>query len=173
MMAHISPYDLRVGGRLAADPAAIVTQAIRDACANITTMPTRYITWPGRADPVFEFERRGFRFQPQPLVISAEYLARFGVFRIPAAIWQTLGQYACWLEPAILHEWAALHSQWNVSDPRAGDQQVFAWEEGRRDTSLAAGRLLDLRQQGVDVPCVWSARHVREANRLHIDHCFP
>ncbi len=172
-LAQISPYDLRVGGHLAADHAAIVTQAIRDACANITTMPTRYITWPGRADPVFEFERRGFRFQPQPLVISAEYLARFGVFRIPAAIWQTLGQYACWLEPAILREWAALHSQWNVSDPRAGDQQVFAWEEGRRDTSLAAGRLLDLRQQGVDVPCVWSDTRVREANRLHIDHCFP
>ena len=172
-LAQVSPYDLRVGGHLAADRAAIVTQAIRDACANITTMPARYITWPGRADPVFEFERRGFRFQPQPLVVSPEYLARFGVFRIPAAIWQTLGQYACWLEPAILREWAALHGQWNVSDPRAGDQQVFAWEEGRRDTSLAAGRLLDLRQQGVDVPCVWSARHVREANRLHIDHCFP
>mgnify|MGYP002634735547 FL=1 len=172
-LAQISPYDLRVGGHLAADHAAIVTHAIRDACANITKMPAHYITWPGRAEPVFEFERRGFRFQPKPLVISAEYLARFGVFRIPAAIWQTLGQYACWLEPAILREWAALHSQWNVSDARAGDQQVFAWEEGRRDTSLAAGRLLDLRQQGVDVPCVWSARHVREANRLHIDHCFP
>ncbi len=172
-LADMSPYDLRVGGHLAADHAAIVTQAIRDACANITAMPVRYITWPGRAEPVFEFERRTFRFRPQPLLISPEYLARFGVFRIPAAIWQTLGQYACWLEPAILREWAALHGQWNVSDPRAGDQQVFAWEEGRRDTSLAAGRMLDLRQQGVDVPCVWSARPVRDAGRLHIDHCFP
>lgn len=172
-LAQVSPYDLRVGGHLAPDHAAIVTQAIRDACANITAMPTRYITWPGRSEPVFEFERRSFRFQPQPLVISPEYLARFGIYRIPAAIWQTLGQYACWLEPAILREWASLHSQWNVGEPRAGDHQVFAWEEGRRDTSLATGRALDLRQSGVDIACVWSARPVREVSRLHIDHCFP
>ena len=25
----------------------------------------------------------------------------------------------------------------------------------------------------IRLPCVWSARPVREASRLHIDHCFP
>lgn len=172
-LAQVSPFDLRVGAHLLADHAAIVTEAIRDACANITQMPVRYISWPGRAESLFACERRTVRVKTKPIVISPEYLASFGVFRIPASIWQTLGQYACWLEPAILREWSALHQQWNVGEPRAGDQQVFFWEEGRRDTRPATTRTQELWQQGARLSCIWSAKVVRDVRHLHIDHCFP
>jgi hypothetical protein len=47
---------------------------------------------------------------------------------------------------------------------------VFDWEEGRRDTRIAAGRVTALHKEGIPVPCVWSARKVKAP---HIDHCFP
>jgi hypothetical protein len=47
---------------------------------------------------------------------------------------------------------------------------VFDWEEGRRDTRIAAERVVALHSEGLHVPCVWSARKVKAP---HIDHCFP
>jgi hypothetical protein len=47
---------------------------------------------------------------------------------------------------------------------------VFDWEEGRRDTGIAANRVAELKSAGVKVPCVWTASNVKSP---HIDHCFP
>lgn len=94
---------------------------------------------------------------------------QFGTFRIPCPIWQTLSQYACWLEPAILREWTALTESWGVGDGRL-DARVFEWEEGRRDTRIATDRVFQLREAGHRLSCVWSNRPLRIP---HIDHCFP
>ncbi|MEZ5503363.1 MAG: HNH endonuclease domain-containing protein [Halioglobus sp.] len=48
--------------------------------------------------------------------------------------------------------------------------RVFDWEEGKRDTGIAASRAAVLRSEGVPVPCVWSAQNVKVPQ---IDHCFP
>ena len=105
----ISPSDLRLGGRFDADRAAILTAAIKDACRNIKKMPVRHITHPSSADHhLFESEYVPVRATAKPIVLSREYLARFGRFRIPAQLWQTLGQYACWLDPVIVRESAVL-----------------------------------------------------------------
>ena len=163
-------YDLRVGASFDADWAGVVTGAIRDACRNITQMPTRYITYPGQNRPVFEFEWKTFRAGHEAIVISKPYLLRFGTFRVPTPLWQTMGQYACWLEPAILREWSGLTQGWGISDYQSKDMHVFDWEEGRRDTRIAASRFAELTDEGIHVPCVWSARNIKTP---HIDHCFP
>jgi SAM-dependent methyltransferase len=166
----ISNYDLRVGARFDADRGAIVTGAIRDACRNITQMPVKYIRYPGQNRPIFDFQWKTFRSKGQPTILSRAYLAGFGTFRIPAQLWQTLGQYACWLEPAILREWSGLTGGWGIADYQATNVSVFDWEEGRSDTGIAANRVAELKSDGVKVPCVWTASNVKSP---HIDHCFP
>ena len=166
----ISNYDLRVGTSFDAERGAIVTGAIRDACQNITAMPAKYITYPGQARQIFEHQKKPVRISGKPVTLSKEFLLAFGTFRIPAQLWQTLGQYACWLEPAILREWAGLTQGWGITDYKATDTRVFDWEEGRRDTRIAADRVVALRDEGFPVSCVWSARKVTTP---HIDHCFP
>ena len=167
---RISNYDLRVGASFDADWAGVVTGAIRDACRNITQMPTRYITYPGQNRPVFEFEWKTFRAGREAITISKSYLLRFGTFRVPTPLWQTMGQYACWLEPAILREWSGLTQGWGISDYQSKDIHVFDWEEGKRDTRIAASRFARLTSEGIRVPCVWSARNIKIP---HIDYCFP
>jgi hypothetical protein len=166
----ISNYDLRVGAHFDAGRGAVVTGAIRDACRNITQMPAKYITYPGQNRPIFDFQWKTFRTTSKPITLSRDFLLGFGTFRIPAQLWQTLGQYACWLEPAILREWAGLTQGWGIADYKPADVSVFDWEEGRRDTGIAAKRVAELKSAGVKVPCVWTASNVKSP---HIDHCFP
>ena len=166
----ISNYDLRVGASFDAERGAIVTGAIRDACRNITAMPARYITYPGQNRPVFESQKSIVRVSGKPVILSKSFLLGFGTFRIPTQLWQTLGQYACWLEPAILREWSGLTQGWGIADYKSIDMRVFDWEEGRRDTGIAGRRVDALLAEGIPVPCVWSARNIKTP---HIDHCFP
>jgi SAM-dependent methyltransferase len=166
----ISNCDLRVGARFDAERGAIITGAIKDACKNIAAMPTRYITYPGQSRPVFDSEGAVVRRSRTAITLSKSFLVGFGTFRIPVKLWQTLGQYPCWLEPAVLREWAGLTQGWGIAEYRSVDTRVFDWEEGRRDTSIAAGRVIAVRNAGYSVPCVWSAEKVKNP---HIDHCFP
>ncbi|MAT92050.1 MAG: methyltransferase type 11 [Halioglobus sp.] len=169
-LANISSYDLRIGASFDGEMGAVVTGAIRDACANITAMPVRYITYPGTNRPVFESERKSVRKSRHSLIVTKHYLQGFGTFRIPAQLWQTLGQYACWLEPAILREWSGLTSGWSIAEHQSVPMDVFNWEEGSRDTRIPAGRYGELNEAGVRVPCVWSAQNIKV---VQIDHCFP
>lgn len=166
----ISNYDLRVGASFDAERGAIVTGAIRDACQNITDMPTNRIRYPGQGRPIFEYQKKSVRISGKPVTLSKKFLLAFGTFRIPAQLWQTLGQYACWLEPAILREWAGLTQGWGTADYKATDMRVFDWEEGRRDVSIASNRVTALQSEGFPVSCVWSAQ---KAKKFQIDHCFP
>ena len=169
-LAQVSNYDLRIGASCAGELAPVIIGAIRDAARSIVRMPAKYISYPGQGRPVFECERKSVRKKIQPVTLSLDFLSSFGTFRMPASLWDTFGHYACWLEPAILHEWAGLARGWGVSDYRAADLSLFDWEEGRRDTSIAASRVAALKADGVQVPCVWSSVTRR---KLQIDHCFP
>lgn len=112
-LRDFSPSDLRLGARMDSDRAVILTRAINDACANIERMPVRYITFPGSDNrQLFESGFTRTRATSRSIVLSREYLARYGRFRIPALLWQALGQFACWLDPVIVGEWRQLTSNW-------------------------------------------------------------
>jgi SAM-dependent methyltransferase len=169
-LERVSSYDLRVGAHFSNEFAPIITGAIRDACQNIVKMPANYIAYPGQNRPVFECERKSVRKKDAPMTLSLEFLQQFGLFRIPVQVWETMSHYACWLEPTILREWSGLTRGWGISDYRHTDLSMFDWEEGKRDTSIAASRASALSAEGARVVCVWSAAKVRAPQ---IDHCFP
>ena len=84
----VSPSDLRLGARFDTDRAVILTRALNDACGNIEKMPVRYITHPGSANrQLFDSGFRRVRATAGPIVLSREYLAQFGRFRIPTQLW--------------------------------------------------------------------------------------
>ena len=193
-LKQISSFDLRIGAMLDATHARPVISAIRDVCENIQINPANYTTYPGRSGQVFQCNRQSVRSINKPWRINKETLADFGVFEIPAAIWQCLGQYACWLEPVIINEWVRLMRgyekknkdyqyttpQWAVSGRHIADRDSYTeqdyrraleWEEGRRDTGLARQRAHALFQDGESIRCVWTNTRLRE--RYEIDHCFP
>ncbi len=173
-LADFSLSDLRLGARFTQDRAVIITKAISDACRNIGEMPAHYITYPGAPDKrVFECGFKSVRSSAKPIVLSREYLESFGRFRIPITLWQTLGQFACWLDPVIVREWRQLTAGWGigVAEPSRINEQSFDWAEASRDTTLAYLRAKELRDGGSPLTCVWSAARIRSS--LHIDHCFP
>ncbi len=198
-LQDVSPSDLRLGARFDSDRAVLLTHAINDACENIERMPVHHITFPGSADrQLFESGFSRTRATSQPIVLSREYLTKFGRFRIPALLWQALGQFACWLDPVIVREWRQLTSNWDgpadlrsparwaaqtgqsaaqsasqvrESGAESYTNDPFEWTESRYDTGIAHERAKQLRDDGFALTCVWSATRIRKA--LHIDHCFP
>lgn len=171
-LANLSTFDLRIGATLSPENASLVTGAIRDACVNIQRMPAHHTTYPGTQKAVFECSARSTRFAKGHWLINKESLGGFGTFRVPAKLWQTLGQYACWLEPAILNEWTRLMMSYEIRYDRSVYDKALEWEEGRRDTTLVRSRVENLLQAGNALRCVWT--DARLGSHLYqIDHCFP
>ena len=171
-LATTSTFSLRVGARFSGDFAAHLTGALRSACQLIQQMPTRFITWPGQASAVFDCEYRSVRKSVGPVLLDKAFLRSFGSFSVPLSVWQTMGQYACWLEPAILSEWKALMQGW---EHRYGDgiyDQGLQWDEGRRDTNYVRNLVGKLQENGQQVSCVWTNTRLRNSN-YSVDHCFP
>lgn len=169
-LAKLSPNDLRVGAMFTDDDARNLIGALNRACDNILRMPANFITWPGSTQTVFECERRSVK-PKNHFQITRDTLADFGSFRIPASIWQTMGQYACWLEPAVISEWISLMDSWNQLYNKDTYYTAMQWNEARRDTSVARQCADQLRDGGHHLHCVWSDRQLKDL--FVIDHCFP
>ena len=174
-LQHVSPNDLSLGFRFDVDRANVVRMAIADVCRNIERMPAHYITYPGDSNhQVFECSFRSVRRSKGAVVLSKEYLGKFGNFRIPALLWQTLGQFACWLDPAIIREWRRLIIPWQSSGGfNANDDHAFEWAASQRETSAITTRARQIRDDGFPLTCIWSAKRLGPRSRFEIDHCFP
>ena len=97
----------------------------------------RYITCPGSADrQLFESGFSRVRATGRPIVLSRQYLAQFGRIRIPAPLWQALGQYACRLDPVIVREWRQLTAN---RDSTANRHSATKWEPPRPTTRSRIG----------------------------------
>lgn len=172
-LADVSPFDLRVGQTLTGDVAACVSGAIKDATATITRMPVRYTTWPGTNRSVFESQPARARRVSEVFRLDAETLTGFGVFRVPALLWDCFSRFACWLEPAIVNEWENLMPRFDgVRYDTSIYRAALVWQEGKRDTRVVRGLVDALVQRGHDVHCVWSDRSLRHRD-YQVDHCFP
>ena len=167
-----SAYDLRIGARFDAETAKRLRGAIQDACLNIKKMPATFITYPGQNRQVFECETRTVRHKKNSWQITKESLQQFGTFRIPAHLWQTMSQYACWLEPAILNEWVKLMQSWRAEYNLNVYNNVFQWIDADRDTSTTRDRFKQLQKNGATLQCVWTEQALHN-ERFAIDHCFP
>ena len=172
-LADVSPLDLSIGRSVSGEFAATLLRAVRDACHTIARMPAHYITFPGSDRQVFQADVQRTRIKPGPVMLDRETLAQFGRFRVPASLWDCCSRYACWLEPAIVNEWADLMQGYG-GVRYSGDvfHAALRWEEGRRDTSPVR-RLVEQRvHDRQDTRCVWSdSSLLRRA--YDVDHCFP
>jgi hypothetical protein len=82
-----------------------------------------------------------------------------------------MGQYACWLEPAVISEWISLMDTWNQLYNKDTYYTAMQWNEARRDTTVARQCADLLRDGGRHLHCVWSDRQLKDL--FVIDHCFP
>ncbi len=176
-LSTLSPFDLRVGATFGPEWARVVIGSINDACANIQKMPAHFITYPGQDRQVFECEKRSERYRSgSHWRIDKESLSAFGVFRIPLALWQCLGQHASWIEPAILNEWARLMNTYNAQYNRSVYDSAFQWEDSKRSTTqvrkIASQVQARLASEHQTLLCTWSGKTLKH-DSFEIDHCFP
>jgi SAM-dependent methyltransferase len=169
----VSPYDLRVGARVAPDLAIVLRIALSDAAKTIVKMPIRYTCWPGTSTPIFDGELAGFRHWPEGMRLDRETLARFGVMRVPVGLWDSFSRYACWLEPAIVNEWEQVMMKYDgLRYNRDIYHTCLQWQEGRRDTREVRLRVQELISSSMAPRCVWTNSDLRRRG-YEIDHCFP
>ena len=170
-LQNFAPLDFRVGMSLSADVAPIVLRAIRDACGNILKNPAHFTTWPASNRPIFEGGSQRITIKGEAVRLDKATLARFGTFRVPVMLWDAFSRYACWVEPAIVNEWIALMSSWEVRYSMDVYHQGLQWVEGRRDTSTVR-QMVDLQLKTGNVECIWTAKSLK-GRRFDVDHCFP
>ena len=170
---RLSPFDLRIGATFDEENTRIVIGAINDACNNIQKMPANYITYPGRDNQVFHCEKESVRANNIKFWrIDKQSLNQFGIFKIPAELWQSMGQYACWLEPVIVNEWVKLMQGYQTLYDDSVYYKALQWDEGRRDTQPVRSRVQKLQQSGEIIHCVWTDKRLRK-DHYAVDHCFP
>lgn len=174
-LISLSPNDLRVGMRYE-DAITIqnVHSAIRDACATIKNMPANYITYPN-GKQILETYLRTNRIPSDILTLDIPYLFSFGEMRVPQNLWLAFQRFDAWIEPALMAEWIRLMNSYAASQNRTIDpvriSLAMAWDDPKRDVSLARDRALSLLVSG-ELRCVWSDKKLT-ANSLDVDHCFP
>ena len=172
-LKDVSPFDLRIGQTLSGPLAKAVSGAIFDAAKTIAEMPASKIVWPGTVRPVFEVGRFRRPKQADLFRLDNASLFSFGVFRVPALIWDCCSRYACWLDPAIVNEWERLMLGYmGISYASSGVRIGLQWDEGKRDTTTVRGVVDGLIGQGESVRCVWSDVNLKRQH-YQVDHCFP
>ncbi len=174
---RISPFDLRIGSTFDEENSRIVIGAIKDSCDNIRKMPVKHTIYPGKdklpENQVFSFEKTSSRTDNKgSWQINKENLSNFGNFMIPTELWDCMGQYACWLEPATINEWVKQMQGYQTLYDDSVYYKALQWDEGRRDTQQVRNRVQKLQQSGEKIHCVWTDKMLRE-NHYAVDHCFP
>ena len=174
----LSPLDLRVGERFTGARARALHAALGEAARTISTMPARYMTYPN-GGPVLPSAPRTPRRQgaaAEALDVDAVTLWGWGKLQVPRHLWQALGRFSCWIEPALITEWLRLMRGYAASQDRSLDPGVLAaamtWAEPSRDVALPRTLALRLLGRGNALHCVWSGKRLEPAT-LDIDHCLP
>ena len=171
-LGRLSTFDLQVGRRFGGEQAKCVHQALKDAANNILKMPAHYITWPGTNQPVFAGQTFRTRDTGQHICLDKEYFSSFGEFIVPTAIWDCCSQYACWIDPALVNEWALISKGWNKEVSTSTIRDALELNPPKRSVTAARNIALELIGSKADLRCVWTAGKLTDTN-LAIDHCFP
>ena len=170
-----SHFDLRVGQRFEGEDAERLTSVLRTTADLIRRMPANFITYPGSSTRVFPCVRNGPVRSKNSIRIDEAFLWSFGSFSLPRNLWQAMGRYAAWLEPAVLNEWIRImrgYEKTTGAIPQTWDLHLKAlrWLTPEHDTNVARACAEKLLSNG-SLYCVWTGKHLRRT--YAIDHCFP
>lgn len=104
----LSPLDLRVGTGFGSDMAPAVRAALSETAHTISAMPARYMTYP-KGGPVLPVTTSSpARPRGDAVLLDADTLRGWGELMVPRHLWQALGRFSCWVEPALVAEWQRL-----------------------------------------------------------------
>ena len=171
-LAARSPHDLRIGQHFTGDDARNLIRAVRNAASCIRNMPATHTTYPGSSEPMFPCERAGPVRIRNAIRLDEAFLWSFGTLSVPANLWQAMGRYAPWIEPAVLNEWIEIMRGY-ASEPVSRDACMAAlrWLEPEHETGDIRRLGRRLRESGSPLFCVWTGR--RPTREFDVDHCFP
>ncbi len=166
-----SPFDLCVGGRFTGKDAENLIRALRDAAQCICKMPATYITYPQSDKQVFPCRRNGPVRVRETVRLDEAFLWSLGTFSVPQDLWNAMGRYAPWIEPAVINEWIHIMRGYQ-SPPSSWDshRKALQWLEPQHDTTVVRRRAEQLREKG-PLFCVWTGKRLTRS--FDIDHCFP
>ncbi len=176
LASGLSPLDLRVGAAFGPDMAPAVHTALSEAAHTISAMPARYMTYPNGGPVLPVTTSRPVRPRGDALLLDADTLRGWGELMVPRHLWQALGRFSCWVEPALVAKWQRLMRGYADRQDRMLAPALLAaamiWAD--RDRDVAVPRILALRllEEGRALHCVWSGRRL-EPGSLDIDHCLP
>lgn len=171
-LRQVSPYSLRLGARFTGAEGAALLSALRDARNTITHMPAHYITYPSKEDQVF-VAKSARAPRTTDFSLDAPFLGSFGRMLVPRYLWQAMGRYAAWIEPALLNEWTELMQGYEGNARRTRDEHfaLLRWLDPEHDTRLVRNFALKARERNQALYCLWSGRRLRD--QFAIDHCLP
>ena len=173
-LASISIHDLRAGQSFVGADAVALHGALRDAAATIAAMPANYITFPNSSESIF-VARRGRT--PNYITGPLDFLAlnAFGEMLIPRSIWDALRTHACWIEPALVTEWARKIAIYRDGSPdRWHDPKILGalqWLDPEHRTAEVRDIAQAIRSSGHNLFCIWTGK-ILHAD-FDIDHCLP
>jgi len=174
LLSDVSASDLRVGSRFGQDQAKAIHEALRNAAQTINRMPSTYMTYP-MGERILPVERGRPGPTPPTLNLNPDYLKTFGWMRVPAHLWRAMRQYAAWIEPTLMAEWARLMRDYAKGQERKlAEETIIAamrWSDPERDVSQARQIALSILDSS-GLICVWTGRSLNRVT-LDIDHMFP
>jgi hypothetical protein len=145
----LSSLDLRVGQRFTGAAAQALNAALGEAARTISTMPAKFMTYPN-GGPVLPTVLRMPPRQnaDKALDLDAATLWGWGELRVPRHLWQALGRFSCWVEPALITEWLRLMRRYAAGQDRSLDpgalsaamtwaEQAATWRRGPATQSCA------------------------------------
>lgn len=170
---HISPQDFAVGQRFTGDEAQAMHKTLKDIAATIKNNPAKFITWSGSQNAMFDVAIHRTSNNVNQLYLDLETLKGYGEFAVPASLWQTMTQYACWVEPVAIQEWAHVTQAFerNKAIPLYEITRMLAWIEAERSTTDVRKRVEALQKANHKIQCVWSRKTIKQ--HYAIDHCLP
>jgi hypothetical protein len=137
-------------------------------------MPSTFMTYPsgGRILPV---ARNRVGLMPSTIELDGEYLASFGLMRVPAHLWRAMRRNAAWIEPTLIAEWTRLMRDYGRrQDRHLPEETIIAamrWSDPERDVSRVREIAVNILESDA-LRCAWTARPLSRMT-LDIDHMFP
>ena len=164
LAAGLSPLDLRVGARFGADAAPMLQAALSEAAGTISRMPARHMTVPNGGPVLPVTAQTPPRLRGEAMLLESGTLWAWGELLVPRHLWQALGRFSCWVEPAVVSEWVRLMQGYASGQGRSLDLGALAaattWLEPARDVVLPRSLALRLLAVGQPLHCVWSGRRL-------------
>ncbi len=173
-LLDLAPQDFKAGMPFLPEKIQPLQQALNDATLTIARAPVHYITDPTTQKQVFLI-KRGRSSSTPPETITKEYLKSFGDFYIPLYLWKALVNYAIWVEPVIVMEWARLIENYLNRQGSNVDERLIRknllWIDPERDVKIIRSQVERLRDEGHTLWCIWSNKKL--GYEYEVDHCFP